>query len=74
MFNGIVYEFLILKCQLYKKLIKNGKELQKMADDIIKSKENNISIKKIYLKELNIYYSYAREYLNDNLDKLYEGI
>ena len=74
MFNAIEYQFRSLKCFLYKNLIKNSRELKQKTLDFLMSKDNQNTIRKIYLKELNIYLDYAIEHANDNLNTIYDGI
>ena len=73
-FNVIEYEFLQIKKFIYKDLVKNSNELKQKIIDIMHSNENKKTIKKLYLKGLNIYKNYALQHQNDNLDKLFNEI
>ena len=58
-FNVIEYEFLQIKKFIYKDLVKNSIELKQKIINIMNSSENEKTIKKLYLKGLNIYKNYA---------------
>jgi len=72
-FNGIEFEFRFIKRQLSGSLFKNREELKNNIIKIINSSENKNSIRKIYLKELKLYYDYALVHKNDNLDDIFIG-
>ena len=54
-FNGIEYVFFFIITKLYKFIIKNRKELKQKIECILKDKQIEQSIKKVYLSELKIY-------------------
>ena len=60
-FNAIEYVFLNIKSSLYKRLIKNTKELKKYIKNIINDEKFKITLKKIYADELDIYFRYIEE-------------
>ena len=72
-FNGIEYVFFCKKTKLYKLLIKNRKELKQKIECILKDKQIEQSIKKIYLSELKTYLDHIKERQNEDIEKIYKN-
>ena len=70
-FNSIEFEFRFIKKQLNGNLFKNNEELKNNVIKVIDSEDNKNCIRKIYLKELKLYYDYANAHKNDNLDDIF---
>jgi hypothetical protein len=73
-FNAIEYVFLNIKSYLYKKLIKNIKELKKEINNILNDEKLKKTIKKIYADELGIYYKFIKDNDNENIQEIFSNI
>ena len=73
-FNPIEFVFRAIKAKLYKNLFDKKKTLRNFILNIINENEFKKTIKKIFLKGLNIYYQFIKENNDENIDLIYKTI